>query len=492
LGGSIEYRLFPTLTVSQSLQIVADRYSRRTGGQKELIDNDGIADHLHIEGNAAIAGGPRCGFAYDGEYRRQDITGSRRRELVGFARHSLGRTANVRLELRGRQNVDEYPIGLGQEERKERRERLEGGGNVSLEILWPRGVSLSLTAKEQRTSTDFAGQGTSGSGGGDRSTRMRGVDGTAAFEPSDRLELEFSFATEFEAADFTEPDSPDDEEESSRSGLLRAEYRLGENGILTFMRRVSLTSHHFPHAVAAVVRSLDERDVLRGATEARFRLSMAGGTDVAATLAQSSEELIYVRNERSANSRDHDLYQFTSNIEFAPGAGFRIGQAYGLSADYTVYPFDDEKSRLIRTLTVSSNGEIALSDDLTLAVEHRLEREDQGRYSEVGEESRLRYQRDHEVRRHRAGASLEYTLGREIVLTPRVTYLESERFDVWYNIESRSFERLGRDLRREKTYGLTGNYAATTRSDIVFSGTLIERDGERSYWDVDAAFSYAF
>ncbi|KPK67395.1 hypothetical protein AMJ82_10715 [candidate division TA06 bacterium SM23_40] len=488
--GSIHYRVLPTLTVTQSLQVVADRYSRRAGRARQIIDNDGIADHMYIEGDAVVGDGRRVGFTYDGEYRRQEVTGTRRRDLSGFAAGRIGEVIDLRLDVHGSQHVDEYPIGVGEEERQEKRERLQGGGEVSCNVAWPRKLHLSLLGRASRTRTDFEGRTASLSGSGDRETSLNGIQGALAYRPGDRLALEISLGTEREVADFRDPNSPDDEDQWSRSGGLTAEYRFGEGRSVAFVHRLSLDSHYFAHPAAQVPRSLDERDVLRTVTEATTRLPLSQNTTIGAALAHRSEELIYVRSERSANSRDHDTYEFTSRVELIPSTMFIFGQSYGLSADYNVYPFDDDKNRVIRTLTVESDVAVALSQQLGLKVEHGLEREDQGRYPEVAGTGELRYERDQELRRQRVGVSLEYRLGRDFEITPRYAYLETERFDIVSDPATQSFERVNRDRRRERTYGVAAHFMAVQRTDITFRSNLIERDGEERYWDIDAAFRW--
>lgn len=489
LSGAIRYHILPTLTVSQFLAVVADRYSRKSGGTRQIIDNDGFADRFRVEGSAAPGEDGRVGFTYTGEYRRQDVTGERKREAEGYAEQRIGQIAEVRVDLRGGQEIDEYPIGLGEDERKETRERLQGGGELSCDIALPRDLGLSVRGRTLRTKTDFAGREVHPSGSGDRVTHLRGAEGRLRYAPGDRFAVDLSLGGEREVVDFREPGSADDEEEWSRTGGLAAEYRFGEGRSLGFSHRLSLDSHYFAHPTAEVPRSLDERDIVRAATEAVTTLRISEATTVGARLAHRSEELIYVRSERSANSRDHDLYELRSDVRFAPAGLFAVGQSYGLSADYTVYLFDDERNRLIRTLTVETNLALRLHECAQLGLAHMLEREDQGQYPRSSETGALRYQRSQELRRQRLAFSLDCRLG-GVAFSPRYAYLETKRFDLAADPASRSVERRERDRRRERTYGVEARFVPLRGSDVRFSGSLIERDGEERYWDIDAAFNW--
>jgi len=324
----------------------------------------------------------------------------------------------------------------------------------------------------------------------DRLERTRNITAQIRWQMMDRLSSDLAFSRAVERSDRKRMGFPDNElydiYEISDNRVLNATvtYLPGDSRIV-FVRSIQLTRFDTEGTwpgLGDTLQDNSDKDELREVLSLSAEVPVSSRMTLLGSVQGQNLEIVYLKSEYSANSRNSSTYSISPGFEYDLGLGWELSQTVDVSADYTTYRFPGSSTGndlLFRRLESRLSVQRVQADSTMLGISHNLRLQDQGSY-----ENSL-FSRSEESISSILTFNGGFTLGSGIGITPSYSYEFSMRKflgssflptqeDNLHHIGLRSRMNLGEGI-------LSLNLKRTFYSD--------DRD---SYWNASIGFNYLF
>ncbi|MBM3308233.1 MAG: hypothetical protein FJY74_07905 [Candidatus Eisenbacteria bacterium] len=397
--------------------------------------------------------------------------------------HSLGanvdytwKTSTLNVNLARSRSANEYP----KEQQKERREQENDSASVKGTFKPLPGLDLTLGYDYSRSGMSYALEPSRRSVLSSRAVNA-GVTYTFA-----GVRLSSQLASDVKRNEYTNEQTGNS---YGQSLVFNANRDFGTRVKVGFTGRMTLYSHHFDDTV----RNDQDRDLYD--REATLQIDYNPRNDLLTSLALRvrEDQLIYIRTSRTGDNRRAQTFSLRPSVTKVFSKTFSASQRYELTADYTLYTFNDAKNFLVRNLGVTTEARWSGARKLDLTVSHRYVAQDEGSYV-TGSDGIARYGKNSERDDHTMKATLRYRLFDAIGIEASQSYSVSQRWTIvdggrrlsWERHDTSLTGKASVDYKLEDGTTLKASVARTDRD----ATSLVER--LRRVWDVSLSIDKAF
>jgi len=146
----------------------------------------------------------------------------------------------------------------------------------------------------------------------------------------------------------------------------------------TLKARTSLLSVHYDD----IDSNDQDRDLFD--QEASLTINYKAREDITTglTIKVREDQLIYIRRTRTGDNKTTQKYSIEPFIRKRFTPNFNVSQRYALSADYTLYTYDEDANFLVRNMSIKTGLSWKPFEPLALNLDHTYRTQDEGSYAE--------------------------------------------------------------------------------------------------------------
>ena len=223
-----------------------------------------------------------------------------------------------------------------------------------------------------------------------------------------------------------------------------------------------------------------DKDDLTEVISLYSEVMVSPGLELRATVKGQQSEVVYLKEEQSANSNTSSIYSFEPGYTAALGEDWEIDHDVKLTADYTNYLFPDfagQEDILFRRLDSRFNLQTVGRDSTVLGISHRFYFQDQGEYADGV------FYRSEENLDNRITLNTGFHLSRGIGVTPSYGWQ--------YNYRSYPGSAIPSTSEHLHHVGLRTNLALRGgRLGLSLTRTFYADSEQESHWRANVSFNY--
>jgi hypothetical protein len=256
-----------------------------------------------------------------------------------------------------------------------------------------------------------------------------------------------------------------------------------------FNGRMTLYSHHFDDTEA----NDQDRDLYD--REGTLSLDYKPRSDISTglTLRTREDQLIYIRRSRTGDNKTTQTFSVQPIITKSFSHGLSLTQRYALSADYTIYTFDEDRNFLVRSLGVTTEFRWSGLTSLDALVSHTYSGQDEGAYVE-GADGVSRYGKNSERDDHTMRISVKYKLFGAVSIEAIQEFTVQQKWNLLEGVRSLAWERHDTSL----TGKASADYKLADGTTLKFSVARTDRDAttiverQRQVWNISVNIDKTF
>jgi hypothetical protein len=274
-----------------------------------------------------------------------------------------------------------------------------------------------------------------------------------------------------------------------KSLVASASRDFGTRVSARFNGRMTLYSHQFDDTEA----NNQDRDLYD--REATLSLEYRPGGDIstALTLRVREDQLVYIRTARTGDNKTTQTFSVQPIVTKRFSRGLSLTQQYQLSADYTLYSFDEDRNFLVRSVGVTTELKWSALTALEVLVSHRYTGQDEGAYVR-GDDGIRRYGRNSERDDHTMKVSLKYKLLDAVSIEAAQDFTVQQKWNLFDGVRSLAWERHDTSL----TGKASADYRLADGTTLKVSVARTDRDAttiverQRHVWNISVSIDRTF
>ncbi len=271
--------------------------------------------------------------------------------------------------------------------------------------------------------------------------------------------------------------------------VASASRSFGDRVSAKFNGRMTLYSHHFDDTDV----NDQDRDLYDQEGSLSLEYSPSSDISTSLTLRAREDQLVYIRTSRTGDNKSTQTFSVQPAITKRFARGISVTQRYSLSADYTIYTFDEDRNFLIRNLGVTTELKWSGLTSLDVLVSHRYTGQDEGAYVRGGDGIR-RYGRngerdDHTMRllaKYKLFGAVDIEVSQDFTVQQKWNLLEGARSLAWERHDTSLTGKASVDHKLGDGTTLKLSVARTDRD----ATTIVER--QRRVWNISASIDKTF
>ncbi len=460
--------------------------SARAGLEKNRYSN--VSSRGSAQGvSASVSYHPVAGLSssvnYSGSHSLLDSEQGALRSTDESVSHTIGAGVDytwgantLKVTLNRMSSMAEYP----KDEQKERRGLEDRSTAVSGTFEPVPDMKLSLGYDHSRTESSYSIDPTR-----DSDTRSRAVTASVTYTIAG-TNLTSQFSSDVKRSEYTGDQTGDS---YGKSLLATASRSFGNRVSAKFSGRMTLYSHHFDDTEANDQdRDLYDRD-------GTISLDYTPRSDLSASLSLRAREdqLIYIRRTRTGDNKSTQTFSVQPAITKKFSRGLSVTQRYDLSADYTIYTYDEDRNFLVRNLGVTTELRWSGLTSLDATLSHKYTAQDEGAYVR-GEDGFRRYGKNSERDTHTMRIAVKYELFGVVDIEASQDFTVQQKWNLLDGVRSLAWERHDTSL----TGKASADFKLAQETTLKFSVARTERDAtsiaesQRRVWNIAVSINKNF
>lgn len=274
-----------------------------------------------------------------------------------------------------------------------------------------------------------------------------------------------------------------------KSLVTSASRSFGDRVSAKFSGRMTLYSHHFDDTEA----NDQDRDLFDRDGTLTLDYKPGGTISTTLTLRAREDQLIYVRRSRTGDNKTTQTFSVLPVITKKLPHGLSLTQRYELSADYTIYTFDEDRNFLVRNLGVTTELRWMGLTSLDITLSHRYVGQDEGSYAE-GADGVSRYGKNSERDDHTMKISLKYKLFDVVSIEASQDFTVQQKWNLLEGVRTLAYERHDTSI----TGKASAEYELAGGTTLAFSVARTDRDAttiserQRHIWNISVNINKTF
>jgi len=274
-------------------------------------------------------------------------------------------------------------------------------------------------------------------------------------------------------------DGLNDEYSTVKSVAPAFSFKPNKSSEIKFKRILRLSSFSFPNPL-----TVTDRDILDKSFVLLTKYTLPGGTGLALSLMRTSNHIIYIKNEMSANNVNRTKYNIETDINYFVQQKIKIEEHFSLTANYQIYDFPSERNLFTRSLSNHFEIYILNFHFFEPSFRYKITLQDWGPYLLSYETGDYLYYRSLESKKETYSMTTKICPISYFAFTPSVT------------IKRNTFANLNQVTEKQKSslteehYGLKLTYGNDSNMKINFDLTWIRRIAGDDFYELKTKLSY--
>ncbi len=382
----------------------------------------------------------------------------------------------LKVALNRANSTNEYP----KDEQKERRGLDDRSTTITGTFEPVPDMDLSLGYDYSRTESSYAIDPTR-----DSDIRSRAVTASLAYTIAG-ASLTSQFSSDAKRNDYFGDQTGDS---YGKSLLAAASRSFGNRVDAKFSGRMTLYSHHFDDTEA----NDQDRDLFD--REGTLSLDYTPQSDISTslTLRAREDQLVYIRRTRTGDNKTTQTFSVQPAITKKFSHGLSLSQRYDLSADYTIYTYDEDRNFLVRNLGVTTEFRWSGLASLNATLSHRYTGQDEGAYVR-GDDGVRRYGKNSERDTHTMRIGIKYELFGVVDIEASQDFTVQQKWNLLDGVRSLAWERHDTSL----TGKASADFKLAEETTLKFSVARTDRDAtsiaesQRRVWNIAVSINKNF